>query len=113
MSEKITTGRVLAERRSRFNPLASLTPQSLSRALDGFARGELADAARIFDALQRRDDKICALRAKRLAALARNGWEIVTTDDSAEAQAQKEALEYTFNHLTATSAMSGVLAAHL
>jgi len=105
MSEKITKSRVLAERRSRYNPLATLTPQTLALALDQFAAGYLADAARIWEVLARRDDKIAALRRKRLAALARNGWEIVTLDESPEAQAQKAALEHTFNSLVATNAL--------
>ena len=105
MSQRITETRVLAERRSRFNPISTLTPQKLTLALDQFAAGYLGDAARIWEALQRRDDKIAALRQKRLAALSRNGWEIVTTDDSAEAMAQKDALEFTFNHLTATHSL--------
>lgn len=105
MSEKITKSRVLAERRSRYNPLANLTPQSLATALDNFAAGYLADAARIWDVLARRDDKIAALRRKRIAALARNGWEIVALDDSPEALAQKATLEHTFNSLVATDAL--------
>ena len=105
MSAKITETRILAERRSRFNPLSTLTPQRLTSALDRFSLGYLGDAARIWDALQRRDDKIAALRQKRISALARNGWEIVSTDDSPEAMAQKDALEYTFNHLEATHSL--------
>lgn len=104
-SEAFTEARVIAERRSRFNPIATLTPQKLTTALEQFSVGYLGDAARIWDALQRRDDKIAALRAKRLAALSRNGWEIVVTDDTPEASAQKAALEFTFNHLTATHAL--------
>jgi hypothetical protein len=50
--------------RARFNPIKTLTPDSLSSMLDGFASGYLKSAALTWDAIERRDDVIQAVACK-------------------------------------------------
>lgn len=105
--------RVGAERaqvhvRSRFNPIRDLNPQRLVEQMDAFDAGYLREFAISLAAMRRRDDKLKTVIRKRLASIARNGWEILTVDipeaDSAArklATRQVEALTYFYNNLTA------------
>ena len=90
--------------RSSFNPIHKLKPENLSHILDSFHAGYLAPAAKLWDAIERRDDVLHGVIAKRKKSVARLRWEILTSDQSAEAMAQKEALEYFYNHLECTNA---------
>lgn len=104
-SDLITPERVLFSLRARFNPLLSLTPQLLTSYLDSFRLGFFRNAALTWDAMERRDYKLQAVASKRKKAVARRGWEVLTLNDSPAAQQQKLALEYFYNHLTATTAL--------
>jgi phage gp29-like protein len=101
----ITPERIQLSIRARFNPIPSLTPQLLSAYLESFRVGFFRNIALTWDAMERRDYKIQTVAPKRKKSVARNGWEILTVDDSPAAQQQKLALEYFYNHLTATSAL--------
>lgn len=96
---------------SRFNPLANLTPSRLVGMLDAFNAGYLAEAARTWDAMLRRDDRLPALAGKRLSAIARYGFDVVPVDcdgdaaQEADAKAHAEKIEFFLNHLTATNAL--------
>ncbi|HQU08359.1 MAG: hypothetical protein B7X06_00055 [Verrucomicrobia bacterium 21-51-4] len=91
-------------RRAHFRPIRNLTPERLSRELDAFHLGDLRPASLTWDAIERRDDVLQGVISKRKKAVARLGWEIITTDDSPEAHAHKAALEYFYNQLTSTHA---------
>lgn len=104
-SEKITPARVQSSIRARFNPVRNLTPDSLARILDAFHAGELRSAALAWDAIERRDDTLQGLVAKRKKSVARLDWEIIPLDDSPEATAHADALRYFYDNLTATSAV--------
>ena len=97
--------RVQRQHQARFNPLRSLTPEALSRQLDEFASGSFQRSAVTFESIEARDDVLQTVARKRKKAAGRRGWEILTVDDSAEAERQKKALQYFYNHLTATDAM--------
>ncbi len=96
---------------SRFNPLSNLTPARLVGQLDAFNAGYLADAARTWDAMLRRDDRLPALAQKRLSAIARYGFDVVSVDCDgdatleAEAKAHADKIQFFLNHLTATNAL--------
>ncbi|MDR2201120.1 MAG: DUF935 domain-containing protein [Puniceicoccales bacterium] len=90
--------------RVRFNPIKSLTPDSLSRILDEFANGYLRSAALLWESIEHRDDLIQSVASKRKKSVARLDWEILTTDQSEEAILQKEALEYFYDNLHTTNA---------
>ena len=104
-SNRITQERVQFSIRARFNPIPSLTPQLLGTYLESFRLGFFRNIALTWDAIERRDYKLQAVAPKRKKAVARHGWEILTTNDSPAALRQKQALEYFYNHLTATNAL--------
>ncbi|MBN1671199.1 MAG: DUF935 family protein [Kiritimatiellae bacterium] len=101
----ITAERVKQKIASRFNPIRGLTPSKLSSYLDRFDTGYVADAAYTWQQMEERDDVLLSVCPKRKKAVARHGWNIVQMDDSPESQRHKEALEYFYNHLRATSAV--------
>jgi phage gp29-like protein len=92
-------------RQQRFNPIRSLTPQSLSLALDSWDAGWLRNAALLWDAIEERDDILAIAAPKRRKAVSRRPWSILTVDDTTEAARHAEALKFFFNNLTATSAI--------
>lgn len=99
-----TTFKPLKQSRLQFNPIKSLTPDSLSRILDGFHAGNLRSAALLWDAIERRDDVLQGVASKRKKAVSRLDWRIHTLDDSEEALQQKKILEHFYNTLTTTHA---------
>lgn len=97
--EYVTPERVLMTSRTRFNPLRNLTPQKLSRQLDDFDAGYIADAALTWDRIEQRDDTIKSVAPKRKKAVSRHGYEVLMIDDSPTAVRHKEALEFFYNNL--------------
>lgn len=97
--------RVKMHIRTRFNPIRNLTPETLARQLDNFKAGYLRDFALTADLIEERDDVLKSVAPKRKKSAARHGWEILALDDSPEAAAQKEALEYFYNNLSCTNAI--------
>jgi phage gp29-like protein len=101
----ITAERVQMSIRARFNPIPAVTPRLLGVWLESFRLGFFRNIALAWDAMERRDYTLAAVAPKRKKAVARNGWEILTVNDSPAAQQQKAALEYFYNHLTVTTAL--------
>ena len=97
--------RVRRSKSSRFNPIRNLQPERLSQYLDNFEYGDLRYAAWLWEIMERRDDTIKTVAMKRKKDAAQRPFEILTVDDSAEAQAHKKTLEYFYNNLTATHAL--------
>ena len=95
---------VQVARRTRFNPLRSLTPELLSSALDAHDIGDLRQADLLWRAIAERDDVLKGVKPKREKAVSRRSWEIVLADDSAEAKRQKETLEHFWSQATAVDA---------
>ncbi|MHB9009194.1 MAG: phage portal protein family protein [Limisphaerales bacterium] len=107
---QISFSLIAAEKRSRFNPLANLTPEKLTQFLDQFRAGHLRPLAQVIEAIEERDDVLATVVPKTKAAVARHGWEILTVDTLTESEAsqalkQKEVLERFYNSLRATSAI--------
>ncbi len=86
---QISQSRIIQEISSDYNPLRFLTPQRLCSALDAFQRGELAPAARIFEAISRRDDITRSVVAKRHGAIAKLDWDIVAKEGADEEVAKR------------------------
>jgi phage gp29-like protein len=103
-SPHFTRERITSDRRLRFNPIRHLTPESLTRALDAFHLGYLRPAALLWDAMERRDDVLQGVAAKRKKSVARLDWEILANDASPTAQRHQRALEFFYGNLTATHA---------
>ena len=103
-SAHFTRERVASDRRLRFNPIRHLSPESLARALEAFHLGYLRPAALLWDAMERRDDVIQGVAAKRKKSVARLDWEILADDDSPAAQRHRAALEFFYGNLSSTHA---------
>ncbi len=103
MKTKSSIHRLKSDRAS-FRPIRSLTPDSLSRMLDAFHRGDLRLAALSWESIEKRDDVLQGVINKRKKSVARLGWEVLTHEESETAQAHKSALEYFYTHLKSTHA---------
>ena len=101
----IGSARIAVHLRSRFDPIRNLTPERLSRQLDDFHAGYLREAALTWDAIERRDDIVCAAAAKRKMSAARSGWDVVAIDDSDRARRHCEALEKLLRTLRCVNAL--------
>lgn len=88
----------------RFRPIAHLTPESLSAQLDRFHAGHLRSAALTWEAIERRDDVVAGVVAKRKKAAARLRYQIEPLNDTPEAKAHAAALTHLYKHLRATHA---------
>ncbi|MDR1433091.1 MAG: DUF935 domain-containing protein [Puniceicoccales bacterium] len=106
-TSQISQIRVKNSMRTRFSPIGTLTPESLTRALDSFSAGYLRGAALLWDAIERRDDVILGVASKRKKSIARLNWEVLSMDNSDLAREQKLALEHFYNNLSTTSACDG------
>lgn len=98
-SSQISEARIRISMRARFNPIKSLTPDSLSRMLDEFSRGYLSSTALTWESIEHRDDMVQSVASKRKRSVARLNWEVLTIDCSPEAILQKQALEYFYDNL--------------
>lgn len=101
---RITPERLRRSCRSAFNPVRHLTPESLARQLDAFHAGRLAEAARLWEVIEQRDDVVKAVATKRKKAPGRFGWDVVADDDSLAAQRHQAALTAFYRDLDATHA---------
>lgn len=101
-----TADAVELQRRMRFNPLRMLTPESLSQALDQFDIGILSPGARLWDAMTRRDDTLSFLKPQLEDSIASKPWGVFLRQgaDPVEAARHKAALDYFYDHVTATDA---------
>lgn len=108
---KKTASRVGAERAKQamqsrgISAIRGLTHERLASALDQFDLGYLRTASQMWQKMKDRDDTIKSVAEKRELDAALLDWEILTLEDSPEANAHKEALEYAYNNLTATGSL--------
>lgn len=93
-----------ATSRASWNPIRSLTPESLSRMLDAFHKGHLRNATLVWETIERRDDLLQGVISKRKKSISRLPWEILTLDDSEDSQKEKFALEFFYNNLSCINA---------
>ncbi len=104
-SSIITAERVRFSIRKKFNALRGLTPDLFVNYLEAFRHGFIANLAVTWDAMERRDYTLSSVIPKRKKSVARLEWEIVQQDESPEARAQRDVLDYFYRNLTATSAL--------
>jgi len=97
--------RIYIAKRAQYNPLKSLTPEVLTVQLDAHRMGYLWQLALTQYLMQRRDPIIMSAVKKREKAIARHGYEVVTTEDTPEALKHKAALEYFWSHMKCTDAL--------
>lgn len=104
MAELFSSAQSTHHRRLRFNPLRSLTGQSLATALDGFEAGDLRAAALLWQSMWGRDDILSVVKPKREKAVSRRDWTVLTSDDSGAAKAHAKTLTDFWNGITAVNA---------
>lgn len=100
----VQPGRIRWSRRTAANPIRGLTFEKLTRQLESFELGYLADMALSWEAMERRDPILQTVAAKRRKAVARWTWEVQAIDDSPAAAEHKAKLGFFYNNLTATNA---------
>jgi len=91
--------RVALDQMFRFNPLRTLSPDTLRVSHDEFDAGSLRSAARLWDKIEDTDDVLKVVAAKRKKAVSRHGYEIEELDDSPEAKQHAETLEFFYDNL--------------
>lgn len=84
--------------------LRSLSGESLATALDGFESGDLRAAALLWKSMSERDDMIVCVKSKREKSVSRRDWQILTSDNTGEAKAQKAVLTDFWNSVKAVDA---------
>ena len=109
-SAKFPAERVKQLRRARFNPIASLEPLTLTRQIEQFHQGWLGEFSLTADSIRRRDDVIVIALPKREKAVSRRSWSIILNEGLDDAQKQEaalhqEALQFFYDHLTATDVL--------
>ena len=102
---EVTADIVQLALRTRFNPIRSLTPQVLSSQLDNFNLGYIAFAALTWDAIEKRDDVIKGVAAKRKKAVAKLKRESLLREESSEAEEHKAALDEFYDNLSVVNAL--------
>lgn len=102
MKSEISDERILWEKRSRYNPLLGLRPQTLRAANDAFKTGYMSKAARIWEEVEECDGIVSTARAKRRKSVSRLAWDIVPLGKAPEAVAKEHAsvLEDFYNNVT-------------
>jgi len=98
----------IMQRRTRFNPLRTLTAESLARALDSFRYGDMRWAAYLWEAMAEQDDVISSVKPKREKSIAHREWKVLIKDEAnaedAQAKKHQEILNRFWHSATASNA---------
>lgn len=81
-----------------------LSGETLACALDAFERGDMRQAAALWQPMARRDDMISIVKPKREKSVSRREWQVLTLDDSDTAKAQRDVLTSFWNNVRAVNA---------
>lgn len=73
--------RVANEKLTRFNPLRTLTPESVGQQLEAYARGDIARLSWTMDWMERHDETICTVAPKAKGAVNRYGFDVLIKDE--------------------------------
>ncbi len=91
-------------RKQRWNPLRSLTPETLTRALDSFEYGDLREFALLAEVIAERDDTLKSVKPKREKSVSRRDWNMMKREKSDAADKHAEILEEFWNNIRAENA---------
>lgn len=100
--------RIQRERYSRVNPIRNFTARRLISFIENWDAGNLSDLARVFAAIERRDENIATVAPSRYNAVARLPWDICINEgeqENPDAARQRAALVYFYNNIKATDVM--------
>jgi phage gp29-like protein len=95
---------VKAYRRQRWNPLRTLSPETLTRALDAFEYGDLREFVLMAEIIAERDDVIKSVKPKREKATAHRNWNVLTREKSPAAEQHQQILEDFWKNVRAENA---------
>jgi phage gp29-like protein len=90
------------------NPIPQLSPETLSRYIDGWERGYLREPSLLFKAIETRDDRVLSVSEKRYKSISRYGYDVVISEgheDEARAEQHADAIRFCLDNLTATNAI--------
>lgn len=105
LTSNLDQTRIRNQRMLLGNPLRGLTPEMLGRYLDSFNSGQLRDAARTWDLMERRSLMLGAVARKRYNSISRLDWQILKQEESPEAEAQAEFLDQFWRSIVVSDAM--------
>ncbi len=91
-------------RRQRWNPLRTLSPETLTRALEAFEYGDLREFALLAETIAERDDTLKSVKPKREKATAHRDWNVLTREKSEAAEKHREVLEDFWKNVRAENA---------
>ncbi len=91
-------------RRQRWNPLRTLSPETLTRALESFEYGDLREFAVLAETMAERDDTLKSVKPKREKATAHRDWNILKRKKSAAADRHQGILEDFWKNVRAENA---------
>ena len=99
-----TAEAVLAARRTRFNPLRSLTAQTLTTALDNYLGGDIRAAVMLWEVIAERDDTIPAVKLKRETDVSLRECQVIALEKSPEAERHQDVLQRFWRSVKVTDA---------
>jgi phage gp29-like protein len=92
-------------RQQKYNPMRTLKPATLTRALEAFAIGYLREGAILFEEIADRDDTLKSVKPKREKEVSQLDKQVVALPGSGPAgDEQREVLEDFWNNVRATNA---------
>ena len=100
----ISRDRIVSYLRQRYNPLVNLTPELLRAQHAQFDAGYLRQFAVTAEHIHEKDDMVKPVAGKREKAPGIRGFDIMTVDESADADRHAEVLENFYNQLTTVNA---------
>ncbi len=95
------------QRRMRFNPIRTLSPEVLSQSLDMFDLGILRNAAMLWERIWRGDDTLITVKPALENTIAASPWQVMIKKahhDDPEAARHAAALQYFYDNVTAVNA---------
>lgn len=90
------------------NPIPQLSPETLSRYIDGWERGYLREPSLLFRAIETRDERVLSVSEKRYKSISRYGYDVVISEGHEKeprAEQHADAIRYCLENLTATNAI--------
>ena len=104
-SSAVSAERVRRYNQTKGNPVAKISPAKLARILDAFEAGDIRPAALLWQGILDRDDQAITCSEKRIRGTPGLNWEILTLEESPEAEKHKEALEHFYRNISCRNAL--------
>ena len=103
----VSSARVQQYLLARFNPIRNLNPRFWTQQMEQWDLGFLRIPALIWNKMRERDDVLAAVAVNRELRPTDMEWNCVPIDDSPEAKAHADALEYFYDNCSVTHCLDG------